>query len=60
MILKNQVNRRNIFTEKHALFLKTINNILKRDQSNYQHNINISRVTRNFSGHERFLKTRAL
>ena len=32
MLSKNQVNRRNIFTEKNALFLKSINNILKRDQ----------------------------
>ena len=26
MMSKNQVNRRNIFTEKNALFLKSINN----------------------------------
>ena len=48
MIAKNQINRRNIFTEKYALFLKSINNILKRDQSNYQHNINIRLVTEIF------------
>ena len=59
MMSKNQVNRRNIFTKKHALFLKSINNILKRNQSNYQHYINIRRVTRNFSGQGRFLKIRA-
>ena len=28
MILKNQVNRGNIFTRKNALFLKSITNIL--------------------------------
>ena len=32
MILKNQVNRRNIFTRKNALFFKSANNILKRGQ----------------------------
>ena len=35
---KNQVKRRNIFTEKNALFLKSINNILKRYQWNFHHN----------------------
>ena len=31
MISKNQVNRKNIFTGKNALFLESMNNILKRD-----------------------------
>ena len=32
MISKIQVNRRNVFPGKNALFLKSINNILLRDQ----------------------------
>ena len=38
MTSKNQVNRRNICTGKNALFLKSINKILYRDQWNYLHN----------------------
>ena len=38
IISKNQVNRRNIFTGKNPLFIKSINNILWKDQWNYQPN----------------------
>ena len=60
MISNNEVNRRNVFTGKNALFLKSNNSILKREGYNYQHNIVIRCVTRNFSGQGRFLKIRSL
>ena len=37
LISKNDVNIGNIFSGKNALFLKSINNMLIRDQLNYQH-----------------------
>ena len=60
MISNNEVNRRNVFTGKNTLFLKSNNSILKREEYNYQHNIIIRCVTRNFSGQGRFLKIRSL
>ena len=47
MISENQVNRRKIFTEKNALFLKSINNIVN-EISKIINTTSIRHVTRSF------------